>query len=130
MFSYVTIGTNNHAKAVPFYDAIMSALGYKRLDSYPDMGWYSWGPGGDNPNKVWLCKPFNEQPATVGNGSMTSFVSTSNAMVDAFHAAALAHGGTCEGKPGFREAYGPGLYVAYVRDVDGNKLSTVCSTAV
>ena len=46
--------------------------------------------------------------------------------VEAFHASALAHGGTSEGAPGLRLAYNPDFYAAYVRDPDGNKLAVVC----
>jgi catechol 2,3-dioxygenase-like lactoylglutathione lyase family enzyme len=48
------------------------------------------------------------------------------AAVEAFHAAALAHGGTSEGAPGLRLLYNPDFYAAYVRDPDGNKLAVVC----
>jgi predicted lactoylglutathione lyase len=57
---------------------------------------------------------------------MVSFLAESRAAVDAFHAAALAHGGTDEGAPGLRPQYGPTFYAAYIRDPDGNKLNAVC----
>ncbi len=68
-------------------------------------------------------------PATPGNGTMVSFLASSRAAVDAFHAAALAHGGTDEGAPGLRPQYGAQFYAAYVRDPDGNKLNAVCYRA-
>lgn len=57
---------------------------------------------------------------------MVSFIAGSRAVVDAFHAAALAHGGTNEGDPGLRPHYGAHFYAGYVRDPDGNKLNAVC----
>jgi lactoylglutathione lyase len=60
---------------------------------------------------------------------MTAFMADTRAMVDAAHAAALAHGGTCEGPPGLRPAYHEHYYGAYFRDPDGNKLCVVCHEA-
>lgn len=76
-----------------------------------------------------MTEPFDGQPASVGNGTMVSFLAKSRAVVDAFHAAALAHGGTNEGLPGLRPQYGPQFYAGYVRDPDGNKLNAVCYRA-
>jgi catechol 2,3-dioxygenase-like lactoylglutathione lyase family enzyme len=72
--------------------------------------------------------PFDERPATVGNGSMPALIAPSRAAVDAFHAAGLAHGGTDEGAPGLRP-YHAHFYACYLRDPDGNKLSAVCEAA-
>ena len=85
----------------------------------------AWGVAQDKPS-LGIMKPYDGNAATVGNGSMPSFEAPSRAAVDAFHRAALAHGGTDEGAPGIRDAYGPEFYVAYVRDPDGNKLAAVC----
>ena len=61
-----------------------------------------------------------------GAGTHVAFRADTRQQVDAFHAAALAHGGTDEGAPGLRPQYGPHFYAAYVRDPDGNKLNAVC----
>jgi predicted lactoylglutathione lyase len=66
-----------------------------------------------------VCTPFDEQPASVGNGMMVALKAGSPEQVDQIHALALAHGGADEGAPGPR---GPGFYGAYFRDLDGNKL--------
>jgi predicted lactoylglutathione lyase len=66
--------------------------------------------------------PYDGHAANFGNGTMIGFAAESAADVDVFYAAAIAHGGRCEGPPGPRD-YSPGLYGAYVRDPDGNKLS-------
>ncbi|HEY2480726.1 MAG TPA: VOC family protein, partial [Caulobacteraceae bacterium] len=60
--------------------------------------------------------------ASGGNGTMLAFLAPTRAAVDAFHAAALAHGGRDEGPPGVREGMDPVFYAAYVRDLDGAKL--------
>lgn len=73
-----------------------------------------------------ICPPFNNKPATAGNGTMFSFKASSAQEVRKFHAAGLRHGGSDEGKPGIREMYGPDFYVAYLRDPDGHKLACVC----
>jgi predicted lactoylglutathione lyase len=64
--------------------------------------------------------PFDQQPASVGNGGMVAFRARSWKAVDDFHAAALVNGGACEGAPGLRLHYSPDFYAAYVRDPDGN----------
>ena len=72
-----------------------------------------------------LCKPENGQPARAGNGIMVGLHADSEAQVQAFHAAALANGGTDEGAPGLRPQYAPDYFGAYVRDPEGNKLHVV-----
>ena len=74
---------------------------------------------------LWLCPPFDGAPASPGNGVMVAFTAATRAQVDAFHAAALAAGGTSEGEPGVRPQYNADFYAAYVRDPDGNKLAAV-----
>jgi catechol 2,3-dioxygenase-like lactoylglutathione lyase family enzyme len=77
--------------------------------------------------RFWVTRPYDDKPATIGNGSMPALIAPTRAAVDAFHQAALAHGGTDEGTPGLRP-YGASFYACYVRDPDGNKLSAVCET--
>ncbi|MGA1834174.1 VOC family protein [Rhizobium wenxiniae] len=124
MFSYMMIGTNDLARSVCFYDAVMEVLGHGRIAD-GDERWASWGSPDPGPH-VTVGAPFDGRPATVGNGTMISFVAESRAVVDRFHAAALANGGTDEGAPSLRAHYGPTFYAAYVRDPDGNKLNAVC----
>lgn len=120
MINYVTIGTNDIEKAMAFYDAVLETLGSKR--SWAQGGWAGYGPEGEHA-MLMLCEPFDGQPARAGNGIMVGLHAENPAQVDAFHAAALASGGVCEGPPGPRPVYGEGYYLAYVRDPDGNKLS-------
>ncbi len=126
MLLYITIGTNDLEAATRFYDPVMATLGQRRARTEPDEIGYE-APG-DARCRLWVTRPFDGQPATVGNGSMPAFVAASRQAVRAFHAAALANGGKDEGAPGLRP-YGPSFYAAYVRDPDGNKLSAVCEGA-
>lgn len=122
MFSHVTLGTNDWTRAKPFWQAIMAALKQPVLFEYE--GGMAYGePAGP---KTFVGPPFDGQPATHGNGTHVAFLASDRATVDAFHAAALANGGTDEGAPGLRPHYHPHYYGAYVRDPDGNKLQAVC----
>lgn len=117
MISYVTIGTNDLEKATKFYDAVLAPLGGGRTFANGDrMQFYG---SASTPGMIAISKPYDEKPATVGNGNMFGFAAASTDVVDACHAAALANGGTCDGPPGQRL---PTFYGAYVRDPDGNKV--------
>ncbi|MFM2398664.1 MAG: hypothetical protein RL341_821 [Pseudomonadota bacterium] len=127
MIDYVTVGTNNWQRAQHFYDAVLATIGYAR--DYEDAQYIGWTLGGAAalPGFV-LAKPFDGKPATTGNGVMVAFGAATVAQVHAFYDTALAQGGKDEGAPGIRPHYGPDFYVAYVRDLDGNKLACVCRT--
>ena len=117
MLGYVTLGTNDMARAARFYDALLAEFGAKRameMDSF--IAWSS-GPGSA---MVSVIKPYDGKPATVGNGVMVALQAGSTAQVDAVHRKALSLGGKDEGAPGPR---GDGFYAAYFRDLDGNKLN-------
>ena len=117
MIGYVTLGTNDLARAAPFYDALAAEMGVGRMMDFD--GFIAWGtPGGAA--GIGLTKPFDGNPATVGNGVMVALEAKDRAQVDRLHAIALAHGGTCEGPPGAR---GDTFYAGYFRDLDGNKLN-------
>ncbi|MGO9595046.1 MAG: VOC family protein [Steroidobacteraceae bacterium] len=132
MFTYVYLGTNELERAAAFYDATSASLGLERcITGDPDWdrisaGWGTYEDGGARELALWVGKPFNQQVATAGNGTMVAFRARSWKEVDDFHAAALANGGGSEGAPGLRPHYGPDFYAAYVRDRDGNKLAAVC----
>ena len=116
MIAYSTFGTNDMDRSIAFYDAVLGALGAVR--EVTGATWTRYGRAGERA-KVCLAAPFDGQAATFGNGTMLAFEARDYAAVDAFHAAALARGGTDEGAPGLREGT---HYVAYARDPDGNKL--------
>ena len=128
MFSHVTLGTNDLARAAAFYDALLAPLGLERADpenedGLPDgVGWVV--PGTRTP-AFYAHETFDGEPASAGNGTMAAFLAPSPAAVDEAHAAAMAAGGTDEGAPGERPHYGAGYYGAYLRDPDGNKVHVV-----
>jgi len=118
MFSHVMLGTNDIERSKTFYDATFAAFG---------------GPGGiidpagrlvymHNGGIFILTKPINGAPACGANGGTIGFAMTPE-QADAWHAAGLAAGGTtCEDPPGVREGASGKMYLAYLRDPDGNKL--------
>jgi catechol 2,3-dioxygenase-like lactoylglutathione lyase family enzyme len=123
MFSHIMLGANDLDRAKTFYDAALGALGVKpgRLDRNRIR--YITATG-----MFLITKPLNGQPATHANGGTIGFAASSPAAADAWHAAGLAAGGTaCENPPGVREGSFGKLYLAYLRDPDGNKL---CATHV
>jgi catechol 2,3-dioxygenase-like lactoylglutathione lyase family enzyme len=79
--------------------------------------------------KTFIGPTFDGKPAQPGNGVHIAYLVPSRRHVDAFHAAALAHGGSDEGAPGLRSHYHPHYYGAYVRDPDGNKIQAVCHSS-
>jgi catechol 2,3-dioxygenase-like lactoylglutathione lyase family enzyme len=132
MLTYVYFGTNDLERATRFYDATLTLLGMQRCVTRDpawdriSAGWGTYEDDGARELAFWIGKPFDERPATTGNGNMVAFRARSWKEVDDFHAAALAHGGSSEGAPGLRPQYNPDFYAAYVRDPDGNKVAAVC----
>ncbi|MFN3319089.1 MAG: VOC family protein [Allorhizobium sp.] len=122
MFTYITVGINDLPRAIRFYDAVLATLGIERRETDENEAGYA--TAGDNRCRFWINHPFDRRAATVGNGSMPAFDASSRAAVDAFHAAAIAHGGKDDGAPGIRHFH-PNFYACYVRDPDGNKLSAL-----
>ncbi|MEN9630839.1 MAG: hypothetical protein RJA10_4067 [Pseudomonadota bacterium] len=118
MFSHVMIGTNDLTKAKAFYDAVLGVLGVK--PGFVDRHRVFWR----TPTGVFsVSTPIDGKPATVGNGGTVGFAAASAELADAWHAAGLANGGvTCEDPPGVREGANGKLYLAYLRDPDGNKI--------
>ena len=118
MFSHVMIGTNDLEKAKAFYDALLGTLDVPpgRVDRY--RVFYRTKTG-----TFAVTKPIDGKPASHANGGTLGFAASSPEQADAWHAAGIANGGTsCEDPPGVREGSGVKLYIAYLRDPDGNKL--------
>ncbi len=117
MIGYVTLGTNDIARAAAFYDALLAEVGAARgMQSDNFIAWAS-KPGTP---MVSIIKPFDGKTATSGNGTIVALAMESRAKVDPLHARAMALGGKDEGAPGVR---GGSFYAAYCRDLDGNKLA-------
>jgi catechol 2,3-dioxygenase-like lactoylglutathione lyase family enzyme len=118
MFSHVMIGTNDLDKAKSFYDALLGTLDIQPAAVDRHRIFYRTKTG-----TFSVSKPIDGNAATFANGGTIGFASNSREQVDAFHAAGLAQGGkTCEEPPGIREGAGMKLYIAYLRDPDGNKI--------
>jgi catechol 2,3-dioxygenase-like lactoylglutathione lyase family enzyme len=117
MIAYTTLGTNDLKRSATFYDALLAGLGAKRVMEFERM--VIWGSSPTAP-MFGVCTPFDGKPATVGNGVMISLGVSSKEQVDQLHRKALELGGKDEGAPGSR---GPGFYIGYFRDPDGNKLN-------
>ncbi len=118
MFSHIMIGTNDLPRAKAFYDALLGTLGVPPGFVDRHRVFYR------TPTGVFsVTLPINGEPATVGNGSTFGFACQSAEQADAWHAAGLANGGTtCEDPPGVRAGAAGQLYLAYLRDPDGNKI--------
>ena len=117
MIGYVTMGTNDLARAVAFYDALFAELGAERF--MEEETFVAWAVSPDKP-AFSVTHPFDGNAATVGNGTMVALAVDSAAKVDAMHAKAMQLGGMDEGAPGQRME---GFYAGYFRDLDGNKLN-------
>ena len=118
MFSHVMVGTNDLDRAKSFYDAVLGTLGVP--------------PGKVDRHRIFyrtktgvfsVSKPIDGKSATAPNGGTIGFAAISPEQADAWHTAGLAHGGTTvEDPPGEREGPAGKLYLAYLRDPDGNKI--------
>ena len=122
MIGYVTLGTNDLDKARAYYDALLGEIGATRKMEFQETGFTLYGTGDRRPG-IAITRPYDGNPATVGNGNMTAIAADSRETVDRLHAKAIALGGSDEGAPGLRSPEGPqAFYGAYFRDPDGNKL--------
>ncbi|HXC56641.1 MAG TPA: VOC family protein [Rhizomicrobium sp.] len=119
MFSHVMVGSNDIARSKKFYDAALGALGIGPAITDPNGRLFYMMPTG----VFAVSKPIDGKGATHANGATIGFTATTSAQADAWHAAGVAHGGTtCEDPPGVRQGGMGKLYLAYLRDPDGNKL--------
>jgi len=126
MFSHVTVGTNDIARAIAFYDRVLGLLGIRRMEQDEAHGFAGYFTAADTTPNFWVLRPIDGRPASIGNGVTMAFEPPDRAMVDPVHAEILAAGGTDEGAPGLRPHYHPDYYGAYARDPDGNKICCVC----
>ena len=122
IISFVMVGTNDLEKSSKFYDAIFIHLGLKKVTTTERYIGYSHS---DDPHEVkfYITRPYNKELATIGNGTMVALFAESEEAVKKFYATALEKGAKDEGSPGIRE---DGNYYAYIRDIDGNKITVKC----
>ena len=114
----MTRGPTARPGAGGFYAASAAELGVGRM--MESERFVAWGTPGGAP-MVGLAKPFDGQPATVGNGTMVALAARDRDHVARIHALALRMGAADEGAPGPRGD--AGFFAGYFRDPDGNKLS-------
>jgi catechol 2,3-dioxygenase-like lactoylglutathione lyase family enzyme len=117
MIGYVTVGTNDLPRAITFYEKLLKPLNASRTWETDRGVGFSASPTGSG---IGVCKPFNGEPATAGNGTMVALGAASEAQVQELYRLAIELGGKDEGAPGLRHEK---FYAAYCRDLDGNKLS-------
>lgn len=119
-------GCGDIKRSCLFYDALLAPLGITRrkvTDNNPAFA--CWVDQNNPSTKFFVCLPFNNAEASVGNGSMVAFNAASTNAVDVAYQAGMSHGGSDEGAPGLRPHYGNGYYGAYLQDPDGNKVHLV-----
>jgi len=123
MFSHVMVGTNDIERSKKFYDAVLGVLGagepHRNVAKSGHTRLFYRHDGGS----FGISEPINNEPACFANGGTVGFKCNSPEQVKQFHDVAVANGGvSIEDAPGLREGgLGP-MYLAYVRDPDGNKL--------
>ncbi|REC95754.1 VOC family protein [Kushneria indalinina] len=126
MLSHVMVGSNNLARAGEFYDSLLSCIGLYRQDNDDgDAQWLCYAAPQERILFI-VCTPYDQGPATHGNGTLVAFSAHGHELVDQFHAIGMALGATDEGSPAIRSQYHDYFYGAYLRDPDGNKLCCVC----
>ena len=117
MIGYVTLGTNDLAKAKTFFDALLGELGARQVMANDRMIIWGTQPGAP---MVAVCTPYDGNPATAGNGTMIALNVGSKENVDKVYSKAIELGAADEGAPGPRGGAG---YFGYFRDLDGNKFA-------
>ena len=117
MIGYTTLGTNDFDRACGFYDQLFGSINETRIMDIENF--VVWGTTMEQPG-FSITRPFDGNPATVGNGVMIAILMPSAEAVNSFYAKAMELGATDEGAPGQR---GEGFYAGYFRDLDGNKLN-------
>lgn len=126
MFNHIMIGSNDIERSKRFYDAVLATLGAG--EPVRDKA----GTGHcrlfyrHNGSTFCISEPINGEAATFANGGTIGFKCTSPEQVKEFHDTAIAHGGqSIEDPPGLRNSSLGGMFLAYVRDPDGNKLCAI-----
>lgn len=124
MLNHVSIGARDLARSRRFYDAALAPLGYECLSTSEGSLGY-----GRDAVVFWINRSERPVPADPASGLHFCFDAASRPAVDAFHAAALAHGGKDNGKPGLRPDYDANYYAAFALDPDGYRVEAYCGKA-
>src|SRR5437868_14419232 len=102
MYSHITVGASKLTRAMRFYDAALAPLGLARTRTFKIAASYAPPDFAGVNEPFWVVRPHDAQPASAGNGVTVAFEAATRGAVDAFHRAALAAGGSDEGRPGLR----------------------------
>ncbi|MGI8567700.1 MAG: VOC family protein [Methylocella sp.] len=124
MIDHVSIGVRDIARARAFYDAVLQPIGYSCLSSSET----SLGYGKESVG-FWISGSTSPVPADPHSGLHFCFIGQTRKSVDSFYKAAMAHGGSDNGKPGLRADYGASYYAAFVIDPDGYRIEAYCDKA-
>lgn len=114
---HASLGINDLVQAKAFYTPLLKTLTIDLVSEYEHA--LAFGKGYP---EFWLQRPFNEKPATQGNGTHFGFVALTKQQVDNFYQTALYLGGKCNGAPGNRPEYGEPYYGCFIIDFEGNKI--------
>ena len=123
MFSHIMVGSNDTARSKKFYDALFAAMG-GQPGTQDARGRLAYAHNG---GRFMVSKPIDGKAAGPANGGTIGFSMSGREQVDAWHKAGVANGGTSiEDPPGVRQGAAGQMYLAYLRDPDGNKLCALC----
>jgi catechol 2,3-dioxygenase-like lactoylglutathione lyase family enzyme len=120
MIDHVSISVSDLDRSTRFYESMLGAIGFTKLEVRPTIVGF-----GKKYPEFWLNLRAATMPVAAGSGAHVCLRARTTAEVDAFHAAALAAGGLCDGTPGLRPQHGDGYYAAFIRDPDGNRVEAV-----
>jgi catechol 2,3-dioxygenase-like lactoylglutathione lyase family enzyme len=120
MIDHVSVSVRDLGKATRFYEAVLGAIGHRRLETRAR----TVGFGKEYP-EFWINLRAAMAPVADDCGTHVALRVRAAELVDAFHAAALKSGGESDGTPGLRPQHGQGYYAAFVRDPDGNRIEAV-----
>ncbi len=121
MIDHVSVAVRDLKVGERFYTALLATLGMGKLREWPDA---AIGYGKKYP-EFWINARLGLAPIAADSGVHICLRASDAAMVDAFHAAALAAGGSSDGAPGYRAQYHESYYAAFIRDPDGNRIEAV-----
>jgi len=120
MIDHVSVAVRDLQRSVAFYDALFAPVGYTKLKVKPN----SIGYGKTYP-EFWLNQRGGLPSVDADSGTHICVRVRDKAAVQAFHAAAIAAGGTSDGMPGMRPEYNDRYYAAFIKDPDGNRIEAV-----